>query len=176
MSVPRYCWWLPRPRTNKYLGGFPRGFEAKLYALLGLSDRSQVLHPFGGRAEFGIRCDLNTSIRGYDISPDHVLDAHELPNEWSERFPVVVVDPPYSNDEARDLYGTPKLRPKTYMAEAVRVCQPGGFVVHYHKYLAPRPELCLWHAVITVVTRVHHTARIVSVFRKGSCAGLVAAS
>ncbi len=71
-------WVLPRPRKNKYKGGFPLHFEKKLIRKLGfdeIADRAKILHPFGGAAEFGIRCDLVAS-----TMPDKVADAHDLPS------------------------------------------------------------------------------------------------
>jgi len=129
--------------------------------LLGDPAPRTVLHPFGGKAEVGVRCDLNP-----EVQPDFLVDAHELPARWCNRFRVVVLDPPYSDAEAKNLYFTGRLFPKKYTAEAVRVCKPGGFVVHYRWYLAPRPEGCSWHSVIAVITRVYHKARVVSVFKK----------
>jgi DNA-binding XRE family transcriptional regulator len=43
----------------------------------------------------------------------------------------VILDPPYSDEEALELYATPKLRPAQYTREAVRVCKLGGWVVVY---------------------------------------------
>jgi len=161
MPVHREVWWLPRPRRNKYKGGFPLHFETRLYRSLGSPPEASILHPFGGRADIGLINDLNP-----EVEPDTMHDAHCLPEEWADRFQVVLLDPPYDDKHSRELYDTGKLHPKKFMAEAVRVCKPGGYVVHYHWYLAPRPAGCSWARLITVVTRVYHKARIVSIFRK----------
>jgi hypothetical protein len=52
----------------------------------------------------------------------------------------VILDPPYSDEEAEWLYGTPKLRPARYTAEAVRVCRVGGHVAVYHNHQPKRPR------------------------------------
>jgi predicted methyltransferase len=44
---------------------------------------------------------------------------------------LVILDPPYSDDEAQELYGTPKLKPAAYTREAVRVLREGGWLVVY---------------------------------------------
>ena len=161
MPVPRECWWLPRPRKDKYPGGFPLHFERKLWRLLGSPLSDTVLHPFGGKAEIGVINDINL-----EVPADYRFDAHELPEEWTDRFNMVMLDPPYDNEHSEQLYNTGKLKPKKYVNEAVRVCKPGGFVVVYHWYLSPRPEGCSWYRIIVLITRVYHKARIVSIFRK----------
>ena len=55
MTVPTETWVLPRPRKVRYKGGFPLHFEKKLWRLLG--EPVSVLHPFGGKAEIGVRVD-----------------------------------------------------------------------------------------------------------------------
>ena len=169
MSVPLYVWWLPRPRRDHYKGSFPLHFEKKLYRLLGVwlgkavDPSVKILHPFGGRAEYGIRCDQNP-----EVQADYDYDAHALPADWANSFDIVVLDPPYDVDYAKKLYKAKKPRFGQYMREAVRVCKPGGYVVHYHWYLCPRPVGCSWWGVVTVITRVFHKARIVSIFKKES--------
>ena len=49
----------------------------------------RVLHLFGGRADFGLRVDVDPSVR-----PDVVADAW-LPPFARDSFDVVVLDPPY---------------------------------------------------------------------------------
>lgn len=93
--ISTITWTLPRPPESKYKGGFPRYFERNLIALLGYPER--ILHPFGGMAETGVRVDLKSEVR-----PDVVGDAHELPFEDAS-FDLVVLDPPYSDEEAEEL-------------------------------------------------------------------------
>jgi len=159
--VRRLCWWLPRPRKHKFKGGFPLQFEKMLHKYLGRPDPNLILHPFGGKAEIGLRCDLNP-----EVKPDFLVDAHDLPQDWTNKFEVVLLDPPYDAEHADRLYNSGKLHPKVYIKEAVRVGRHGGFVVHYHWHLPPRPEGCSWFAVIALLTRVYHKARIVAIFQK----------
>jgi hypothetical protein len=156
MTVPVECWWLPRPPRSRYPGAFPLHFEQRLFETLG-RPRS-LLQPFGGRAELGTRVDLNP-----ELEPDVVADAHELPFDDAS-FEVVLLDPPYSNEEARDIYGTPKLRRGIYSAEAVRVARRQ--VVTYHVRMQPRPRGTYLERVVVVLLRSGHTARICQIFRK----------
>lgn len=157
--ISTITWTLPRPPKSKYKGGFPLYFEDNLVRLLGYPDR--ILHPFGGRAEIGTRCDLNA-----ELEPDHVADAHHLPFS-DNTFDLVVLDPPYSDDEALTLYGvTTKLRPAAYTREAVRVLREGGWLVVYTDREPARPPRCNHALRIVVVLRPHHRARIAGVFQK----------
>jgi hypothetical protein len=134
-------------------------FEKKLWRLLGSPEK--VLHPFGGLAEIGDSVDLNET-----TAPTWVGDAHDLHWIADDTYDLVILDAPYSDEESETLYGTPKLKPGRFTAEAVRVCKPGGHVAIYHKVMKPRPAGCrLVHRVV-VLTRVQHAARICMVYRK----------
>ena len=74
-------------------------------------------------AETGIRVDLDPT-----LEPDVLADAHALPFEDGS-FDCVILDPPYSDEEALELYETPPLRPRVYTREAVRVLREGGWLV-----------------------------------------------
>lgn len=156
--IPTITWTLPRPPVSKYKGGFPRFFEENLVKLLGYPEA--ILHPFGGRAEIGIRVDLDPT-----LEPDVVADAHALPFE-ADTFDLVILDPPYSDEEASLIYGTPKLKPGIYTREAVRVLRPGGWLVVYGDREPSRPARCNHTMRIVVVLRPYHRPRIAMVFQK----------
>lgn len=165
-DIENLAWVLPRPNKSKYIGSFPLHFEIKLLRLLGIDpEKDKILHPFGGKAEFGVRCDINP-----DVDPDFVCDAHDLPFE-DNSFDLVVLDPPYSEDYAQRLYDTKKygkLRFKTYTAEAVRVCKEGGYVVMYHYIAPPSIKNTILVKRILMETRAWHKARIVHIHQKRS--------
>lgn len=156
--IPTICWTLPRPSVSKYKGSFPRFFEENLAQLLGYPDR--VLQPFGGRATLGLRMDIDPT-----LEPDVVGDAHALPFD-DESFDCVILDPPYSDEEAQTIYGTPKLRPARYRAEAVRVLRPGGWLVLYTDREPPRPARCNNTLRIMITLRPHHRPRTCMIFQK----------
>ena len=156
--ISTVTWTLPRPPKSKYKGGFPLHFEQNLMQLLGYPEI--VLQPFGGRAEVGIRCDINP-----DLEPDVVCDAHELPFK-NDSFDCVILDPPYSDEEAATLYETPPLKPAVYTQEAVRVLREGGWLVVYGDREPPRPTRCNHALRIVVILRPHHRPRVAMVFQK----------
>lgn len=156
--IPTLVWTLPRPPKSRYKGGFPLHFEQNLVRYLGYPEK--ILQPFGGTAEIGTRVDLNPL-----VEPDVVADAHQLPFD-DESFDAVILDPPYSDEQARALYQTPPLRPSTYISEAVRVLREGGWLVVYTEREPRRPPLCNHHSRIVVILRPGHSPRIAGVFQK----------
>lgn len=159
MAIPTEAWVLPRPRKDCYVGSFPQHFEKKLWRLMGKPTR--VLHPFGGLSEVGDSVDLNAS-----TSPTWVGDAHNM--DWIDdgSYDLVILDPPYSDEESSWLYGTGPLKPGKFIAEAVRVTKVGGHVAIYHVRQPTRPKgTHLVHRIV-VLTRANHTARICFIFEK----------
>jgi hypothetical protein len=167
--IPTDAWVLPRPRPDAFVGSFPLHFEQKLVrvvaALQGRGDweygAGSVLHPFGGLAEIGDTVDLNAT-----TSPTWVGDAHDLHWLEDESYDLVILDPPYSDEEAEWLYGTPPLRPARFTAEAVRVCKTGGHVAVYHRAQPKRPPGTRLVRRIVVLTRTNHAPRVCFVFEK----------
>jgi hypothetical protein len=141
------------------VGSFPLHFEQRLWRLLGKP--AKVLHPFGGLSEIGDSVDLNET-----TTPTWVGDAHDL--HWLEdgSYDLVILDPPYSDEEAEMLYSTPPLKYGKFVAEAVRVTRDGGHVAVYHVKQPPRPEGTKLVQRIVILTRTWHAARICFVFEK----------
>lgn len=152
-------WVLPRPRKNKYPGGFPLHFEKKL--IKELNNPKDIFHPFGGCAEYGIRNDLNHKIKSH-----FHFDAHNLKHFKNNQFDLVIVDPPYNAEESKRLYGTPPPHYKQYIKEAVRVCKSKGFIAMYHWVMTPRPKGTKYYMRIVILTRVWHRPRVCCVFQK----------
>lgn len=164
--IENLAWVLPRPNKSKYVGSFPLHFEKKLLRELGIDPKThKILHPFGGKAEFGTRVDINP-----EVNPDYIGDAHNLNMFENNTFDLVVLDPPYSEEYSRKLYGTGKLKFKSYTAEAVRVCKEGGYIVMYHYLATPRIENTILVKRVLMETRVWHKARIIHIHKKDSLA------
>jgi hypothetical protein len=165
IKIENLAWVLPRPRRcNKYIGSFPQHFEKKVIRLLGfdeIKDKNKILHSFGGMSEFGIRVDIKS-----EVKPDYVGDAHNLEMFKDETFDLVILDPPYSTDLSKRLYGTKKLRFKQYTKEAVRVLKDGGYLVMYHYIATPRIENTVLFKRIFLETRVWHKLRCIHIHKK----------
>jgi len=157
--IESIIWVLPRPRKNKYKGGFPLHFEKKLWRLLG--EPEKVLHPFGGMAEVGDRVDIKS-----EVEPTWVGDAHKMDWIKDNTYDLVILDPPYDDEQSKQLYGTGKIKYSDYIKEAVRVCKPKGFVAVYHWVMTPRPEGTKYFKRVVILTRVWHRPRVCCVFQK----------
>lgn len=162
MMVKSIAWCLPRPRRkDKYPGGFPQHFERRLLELIGCrSNGVKILHPFGGMAEYGIRLDILPGVQ-----PDIIGDAHNLPIRDS-CIDVVILDPPYSDEESSKIYGTGHLDYKRYVSESLRVLKPSGFLALFHKYSLPLKLDAKLIVRILIEIRAFRTARICKIYQK----------
>lgn len=123
---------LPEPVYGQY----PEWLIPKLLPWL-RCERHQILHVCSGALPpgEGIRVDVRREAR-----PDVVADGRALPRDL---FPdgsvaAVLIDPPYSEHYARELYGVEYPRPSDLLAEAARVVRPGGRIGFIH-YITPKP-------------------------------------
>jgi hypothetical protein len=157
--IPTETWVLPRPRKDAYVGSFPLHFEQRLWRVMGKPQK--VLHPFGGLAEIGDSVDQNAS-----TTPTWVGDAHNLDWLKDETYDLVILDPPYSDEEAEWLYGTPPLDRGQYTREAVRVCRVGGHVAVYQVKQPRRPQGTRLVRRIVILTRTGHAPRVCFIFEK----------
>ncbi len=111
-------------------GGYPKRFLQRAYQLMGMEDPDRVLHVCSGSMRRGICVDIRSECR-----PTVVADGEALPFR-DGCFRWVLIDPPYSEEWARNLYGTGYPKPGRLLAEAARVLQPGGRVGFLH-FLVP---------------------------------------
>ena len=118
-------------------GGYPIGFLAEAYRLIRASNPDEVLHLCSGSTRRGIRVDIRREMR-----PTVVADARNTPFR-GETFSAILIDPPYSEEYARNLYGTSYPRPNELMREAARLLTPGGRVglLHFQVPMLHRTNL-----------------------------------
>ncbi len=166
------AWFLPRPKKDHYKGGMPLYAEEWLIELASdiLDKKGQkmdILNLFSGMNKYGFRVDLKE-----EVKPDLVADAHtfatEYPYNWGGGFDLIIADPPYSEEEARDLYGTPKLNYKKWTAEADKVLKKGGLLIVYHKYVMPNPNPKKYVVAkrVFIGNRSYHLPRVAIYFQK----------
>jgi SAM-dependent methyltransferase len=114
-------------------GQYPMGFIEKILPWM-QCERRRILHVCSGalpRGE-GIRVDIRPEAR-----PDIIADGRALPFADGS-IEAVLIDPPYTEHYARELYGVKYPRPKHLLIEAARVVRPGGRIGFVH-YNTPKP-------------------------------------
>ena len=165
------AWFLPRPKPDHYKGGMPLYCEDWLVALakdILKTNSIRLLNLFCGMNKQGLRIDINS-----EVKPDILCDAHSFSKEikkWKVnwKFDVILADPPYSNEESKELYGTGKLNYNTWTKECDKVLAPGGLLMVYHKYVMPNPDPEKYEVVkrVFVGNRTMHLPRVCIIFKK----------
>lgn len=161
------AWFLPRPKKDRYKGGMPLYCEEWLIQLskdILQNQNPEILNLFCGMNKYGFRVDIKP-----EVNPDLICDAHELSKHINNKtFDVIIADPPYSTQEAKEIYGTPPLKYKIWSAECDKVLKPGGIFIVYHKYIMPNPnpEKFFVEKRVFIGNRVLHLPRVAIVFRK----------
>lgn len=160
------AWFLPRPKPDHYKGGMPLYAEEWCLDLardiLGQKD-IEILNLFCGMNKYGFRVDIKE-----EVKPDLLADAHEVTKFLDKKFDVIFADPPYSTEEARDLYGTPKLNYKKWTREAEKLLRKGGLLIVYHKFVMPNPNPDKFEVAkrVFIGNRAYHLPRVAIYFKK----------
>ncbi len=160
------AWFLPRPKKDRYKGGKPLYCEEWLLELAKdiLRQDLRLLNLFCGMNKYGFRIDVNP-----EVKPDLLCDAHSFAEKLEGKtFNLIIADPPYSTEEARDIYGTPPLKYKKWTAECDKVLEEGGLLMVYHKYVMPNPNPEKYIVVkrVFIGNRTMHLPRVCIVFQK----------
>ena len=163
------AWFLPRPKKDRYKGGMPLYAEEWLLGLagelLGFEDWKQmrILNLFCGMNKYGLRIDINT-----EVKPNIVADAHNFSDKVGGTFAVILADPPYSDEESKELYGTGKLNYKKWTNECDKRLSIGGILIIYHKYVVPNPNPEKYKVIkrIFIGNRTWHLPRVAIYFKK----------
>jgi hypothetical protein len=161
------AWYLPRPKRDHYKGGMPLYCEEWLIQLakdILHKEDIYILNLFCGMNKYGFRVDIVESVK-----PDLVADAHNFADRMGEmKFDLIIADPPYSEKESNELYGTSKLSYKKWTAECNKVLKQGGLLVIYHKNVMPNPnpEQFVVEKRVFIGSRVNHLPRVAIYFRK----------
>jgi len=144
-------------KGSGYYGAYPPNYLKRITSLF--PDATEILHLFSGSLPKGnyVRFDLH----GADINGD----AHEL-NHYFEGdiFDLVLVDPPYSQEDAEH-YGTPLINRNKVLLECYKVTQSGGYIVWLDQVLPMfrKTELYLC-GLIGIVRSTNHRFRVASIF------------
>lgn len=168
------AWFLPRPKPDHYKGGMPLYCEDWLIALakdiLKMKHDPFTLNVFCVMNQRGIRVDIKE-----EVKPDLICDIHKLSEnknnivgESFPRFDLILADPPYSTEESKELYGTPKLSYKKWTSECDKYLKCGGLLMVYHKFVMPNPNPEKYKVVkrVFIGNRTMHLPRVCIVFQK----------
>lgn len=160
------AWFLPRPKPDKYKGGMP--LYAERWCLELARDIIQkpdasILNVFCGMNSEGFRVDIKP-----EVNPDLVCDIHKLSSHIDSKFDIIFADPPYSDQEAKEIYNTPKLKYKIWTSECTKLLNYGGLLIVYHKYVMPNPDPKIYEVSkrVFIGNRVRHLPRVAIFFKK----------
>ncbi len=123
--------WILGPASSNYPGSFPKGLISRIKERWWGEKRLWV---FSGsfKDPGAMHVDINP-----DVNPDVVADAQKLPFK-DETFDFVFADPPYSEKEAKELYGLPYPSMVKVLNEMSRVTQTGGYMILLHRLFPSR--------------------------------------
>lgn len=118
---------------EQVFGMYPKSFIPNILPWL-RCDRRRLVHVCSGGLPpgEGIRIDVRP-----EAFPDIVADGRHLPFEDGS-VDALLIDPPYTEHYARDLYGVKYPRPAHLLREAARVVKPQGRIGFVH-YITPNP-------------------------------------
>jgi len=120
--------WGLGPPNNGYPGAFPNGLINKIKRRWWGRKR---LWLFSGsfKDSEGTIIDINANTK-----PNIIANCELLPLK-TESFDFIMLDPPYSEEEAKRLYNLPYINLLKVMNEAARVCSPSGHVLLLHRMI-----------------------------------------
>lgn len=159
------AWFLPRPKPDKYKGGMPLYAEEWLLELASniLKKELKILNLFSGMNKYGTKVDINPL-----VDPDIICDAHKLTEYCDDTFNVILADPPYSDDESKELYQTDPLNYNKWTKQADKLLEVGGLLIVYHKYVMPNPDPEKYEVIkrVFIGNRTRHLPRVAIYFKK----------
>ena len=157
----------------RVFGRFPRGYLNHLLRSgrlgVGLAQRDQVLHVCSGTLS-GVPGEetpgeaWTVDIRA-EARPRVQADGRRLPFRDAS-WRAVLLDPPYSDEYARNLYGVENPRPSWLLREAARVVAPGGRIGILHVAVPFAPPGCALVRVWGVTTGVGFRIRALTVYQR----------
>ena len=150
------------PDGYAVFGRYPHGFLTWLLKrqLLGDVRRDEVLHVCSGTLTEQWTVDIRAEARP-------LVQANGAALPFRDRsFRAVLLDPPYSDAYARNLYGVENPRPSWLLAEAARVVVPGGRIGMMHVAIPFAPRGCFLVRVVPISTGVGFRIRALTIYER----------
>lgn len=145
-------------------GQFPDGFmkDVLRMRLLGDVQRDEVLHicsgTLGPREKFTV--DMRLAARPMVVARGEALPFRDA------IFKAVMIDPPYTEEYARNLYRSEFPRPSHLLREAARVVKPGGRIGLLHIAVPITPAGCEWVEAFGVVPGPGFRIRAFTIYQR----------
>ena len=154
----------PDPDGFAVFGRYPKGFLNHVLRteLLGTRRRDDILHVCSGT--LGPYERWSVDLR-HEARPLVQATGAELPFRDGS-FPAVMLDPPYSDEYAKNLYGVENPRPSWLLREAARVVEPGGRIGILHVAVPFAPPGCKLRMVYGISTGVGFRIRAFTVYER----------
>jgi hypothetical protein len=151
----------PEDMPAGVLGMYPASFIPRILPWL-KCERREVLHVCSGGLPpgEGIRVDIRP-----EAKPDILADGRALPLPDGSQA-AVLLDPPYTEHYAKDLYGTDYPRPAHLLAEAARVVRPNGRIGFVHYIVPNAPRGCAFIKAFGLSMGFGYPMRAVTIFER----------
>lgn len=162
---------------NPLYGAYPHGYLDRVHSMF--PDARRILHVFSGGLTFSEAMQVGIADTGVPFmlelvdsqGPDEGRyptwqgDVCAIPEEWTNRFDLILADPPYTKDDAAK-YGTKMPVIRDVMRELHRVAAPGANLVWLdQKWPMHRKDQWKTWAHIGLVRSTNHRMRLVSMFQ-----------
>ena len=146
-------------------GRYPKGWLSHVIRLRFLGDvrRDEILHVCSGTLGPVERWTVDLRL---EARPSVVANGCQLPFRDAS-FEAVMLDPPYTDAYARNLYGTENPRPSWLLKEAARVVVPGGRVGMMHVAVPFAPPGCHLVTVEAITIGPGFRVRAFTVYERG---------
>jgi hypothetical protein len=143
-------------------GRYPKGWLTHVLKLRLMGDvrRDEILHVCSGTLTERWTVDLRLEAR-----PSIVANGTALPFRDAS-VKAVMLDPPYTDTYARNLYGTENPRPSWLLNEAARVVMPGGRIGFMHIAIPFAPRRCFLVTVRAITIGVGFRVRAFTIYER----------
>lgn len=145
-------------------GRYPKGWLAHVLKLRLMGDvrRDEILHVCSGTLSESERWTVDLRL---EARPSVVANGTALPFR-DGTFKAIMLDPPYTDVYARNLYGTENPRPAWLLREAARVVCPGGRIGFMHIGIPFAPPGCFLVKVRAITIGVGFRGRFWTIHEK----------
>jgi len=156
-------------QKSQLYGEYPATFFKRILAMFPNIEEERFLHLFSGTMGNGFGVTVDGSDK-FNPNIIHVLTKDTPLPFQNETFDVVLADPPYSKDHAKE-YVLPYPSPTLILKEAMRVLKPGGYFLLLHQmYPSYKRGEILLVGLIAIITGFYCVTRLLSIFKKPSVA------